>query len=703
MPTGISSLLRRRSPLIVAALLSLSFVAACDKPAAGGGGATASPGDGPPKPEYESAFAEIDDLPSQMGAQVRWAAQPISDTAILANEVAKLRQSVNVDAETFKAMCKVAFKDGKIEIGAQAELQESRAEIEATLMKIKQTGQDLIGIPARVKTAGKNLTKMVTGSPGLAMKAAKELKGEIKVATGDRKVKLEADLKAVTSLPGDLKNEAVALKNDLTALPGEAKKATANMIAAFAGQPLPHPDLGAGAEASADAGAGAGGAAPAGGAPAPAAGGTPTPTGGAPAPTPAPAAGGAPAGGAGGGRSVPPPPSGGAPAPTPTPAPAPAPTAAAPTAVASTAQPTGPAVKARINALVSEAKQVSGHGDWKTASRLYLDAYYLDLNDHAMAFKVGDAAWNAKDCPLSTRYLQHFSQYGDKSANAREMTEAGKILKELRTFDCPPRTSSDEAALAQTMLEEGRALGAGGDWGGAAASFATAYQVVPEDHSFAFEVAMASWNAKECQDAATYFGHFLTVADSKAHRRQIRDAKKYKAKQDAGECVPRTPSDKDSHARELYNQAQNLEIKLDYKRAVGKYERAHFLMPNNHAFLYRIGDAAWHARNCQQADDYLRKFAAAATDPRYATDLAASQAIIAKLDAHGCPNALWAGDAGGGAAAPAAGGAAPVAGEGPPPSGGSGGAKSCSVTAESDSSWLWTLLLLAAVPRRRRD
>ena len=432
-----------------------------------------------------------------------------------------------------------AFTDGKIEIGAQTELQNARAEIEATLGKIKQVGIDLKGIPARAKTAGRNIGKMVTTSPSLALKASKDLTGQISTASGDTKVQLEADLKAVKALPAEIKKTGIELKDELTTLPAKAKDATTNLIASFGG-------------GGGGGGAAAGGAAPAaadggGGAAADPAGGTAPAPAATPQPTPAPASGG----------NVPAPPASAPAAPASTvtaPAPAPAPAH----------KPTSPTVRARLAELDAEASQVSSHGDWKTAADLYAEAYYLDPGDHLRAFKIGHAAWNAKDCGLATEYLNHFIKYGSRDKNASQMGEAEKIQKELRTFDCPVRTPEDEAALAQTMLEEGRALGEAGDWGGAAASFAAAYQVVPEDHSFAYEVAVASWNAKECGDAGTYFTHFLSVADSKKHRKQIREANKYQAKID--QCTPMSASEKDRHARDLYSQAQNLEQRLDYKR-----------------------------------------------------------------------------------------------------------------------------------------
>jgi tetratricopeptide (TPR) repeat protein len=640
------------------ALLLASYLAASCDLAAGGG--TTAPA-GPAKPQYEDAFHEIGDMPAQMVAQVTWAAQPIEDAATLGNEVAALKASLAVDSATFEAMCKVAFTDGKIEVGANTELQARKAEIEATLGKIKQVGVDLGGLPGRVKTAGKNLSQMVMQSPSLAMKAANDLKGQIAAASGDTKVKLEADLKAVTGLPGQIKTQAVELKNELTTLPQKAKDATTNLLAAFSGKAV------------------AGGSATAGAASAPAAPAAPAPPAPAP-PAPAPVAGqpeGVAPAEAGRPSGPPPPPSG------------PAPNTNRP-------PPSDQHKWARIEVLEGEAARAAGRGDHLTAADRFEEAYYLDSGRHILAFRIGQAAWKAKDCKRATEYLDHFSKVGT-TEHARELNQTTDILRELRTFECPARTPEDEAAVAATLTEEATALGAEEDWGGAAAKYAAAYQRLPDDHSFAYHVAVASWNSHECGDAETYLRHFVQVGDPKRHRKELKDARRKIEQLEAGQCPAFGPGEKDRYARFLFMQAQDCEKALDYRDAVGKYERAYFLLPDNHAFAWRIADAAWRGFDCETAGNYARKFISVGTDPRYAADVAQAQRIVGKVDQHGCPNALWAADPGG---APAG---APSAGEsGPPPSGEQGGAASCSVSpAPGAALGPWLVPLLFGCRRRR--
>ena len=218
-----------RLPIV---LLTLCL-AACDK----GGGGSSAPSEGPAKPEYERAFDEFSDLPNQMTAQVEWAAEPIDNAVLLADEISALRTKLNLDPAAFKSMCSVAFEGGTIEIGAVTQVEEAKAEIEALLAKIQQVGKDLAGVPGRAKTAGQAISKMVLSTPKLVLKATKELSGQLTAAVGDGAVQVKADIETVKKLPAEVKTQAVAAKDVLAELPKKAQQATTNLMAAMAGEP----------------------------------------------------------------------------------------------------------------------------------------------------------------------------------------------------------------------------------------------------------------------------------------------------------------------------------------------------------------------------------------------------------------------------------------------------------------------------------
>ena len=212
----------------------------------------------------------------------------------------------------------------------------------------------------------------------------------------------------------------------------------------------------------------------------------------------------------------------------------------------------------------------------------------------------------------------------------------------------------------------------------------------------------------------------MTVGDPRTHRTQLRETKRYQEEAGAGMCPTWAVGEKETHARDLYAQAQALDLALDFKAAIGKYERAYYILPDNHALSFRIADSAWKAQECEQAEQAFRTFTTNvdAADPRHTTDVQAANGILARIDSVGCPNALWsaagATPAGaGGASTPDAtdsgsGGGGGAGDEKPPKSGGDGGGSvACSVTDPSGGApaggLAFGLLLLAAAIRRRED
>jgi hypothetical protein len=190
---------------------------------------------GPETPTYETAVDEAKDLPNRLSAAVEWVAQPITDAATLAADLQSLKGSTGMDASQFSAMAKAAFTDGKVEISAEVEIDaEQRAQLEATLEKLASIGPALKSVPKRAKQATGDVLKLAVKAPTVARKAAKEIKGELKSADGEAKVKLEADLQEITAMPGKLKGEVGAAKTKILGLPKEAAAATAKLTASFA-------------------------------------------------------------------------------------------------------------------------------------------------------------------------------------------------------------------------------------------------------------------------------------------------------------------------------------------------------------------------------------------------------------------------------------------------------------------------------------
>jgi MYXO-CTERM domain-containing protein len=681
----------RRSVLAASVVMLLGCDASATGKASGSAGTTA-PAEGPPKPTYERAFDEFADVPNQMSAQVLWAAEPVDNAILLADEIAALRAELNLDPAAFSGLFSVALTGGEVEIGAVTQVEEAKVKIEALIAKVKKVGQDLAGVPGRVKTATKAIQGLAMSTPKLLLKATKELGGELAAAVGDAGVQIQADIDTTKALPDTIKAEANEAKGALTEIPEKATQALANIQAAIKGEaytPVERTNTGeatASGDAAvvADAGTATTDPAATGTTTDPAATGTATTTGTATATTDTSTA----------------------------PAPAVSSSSTIPPVGFNPAATLPPqAVQARIAKLQRIAKETGDRGDWKSAADAFEEAYILAPENLGMAYKTGDAAAKAKDCDRARQYLERFTQGADPTMFAPELAIGNKTLGELKTFECPPRTPQDEAAYAKSLALEAEVLGKEGDWGGAATNYAIAYQLDPATHVYAFQVAVASWNSRECNDAATYFAYFASVADPKANRAQLKETKKYQEEAGASMCPVWAVGEKETLARDLYAQGQARDLELDFKGAIGKYERAYYLLPTNHALAFRIGESAWKAQLCERAGQSYTTYVSNVdgNDARFANDVKIAKANLAKIDSAGCPNALWgaAPAASGGTTTDTGGGGAGGAGDEVPPEsgGGGGGSVACTVTQPSGPAGVigLGLLAVAGLLRRRRD
>jgi uncharacterized membrane protein YgcG len=376
-------------------------------------------------------------------------------------------------------------------------------------------------------------------------------------------------------------------------------------------------------------------------------------------------------------------------------------------------EPKGPSkeAKARVAQADKEAKAMAKYGDWLGVADT-LEQAYLVLADPVLAFRIGEAAQKAHDCARAQEYLERFLEVADLGQPESKIQSARKSLSELRDFECPRRSAEDEAAHAETFARQAKKLADEDDWLGAALSYAKAYELAPGRSELAFEVGEAAWKAHECHDAVSYFYHFRDVADPRKHRGQLRQAGKYIDDSEAGKCEPWKDELRGERARELYAQGQNLEFALDYLAAAGKYERAYELLPENTVLSFRVAEAYWTAHRCAAAEPHYRTFIAEATDSRFDSDRRKAENLVARIEAHGCPEALWktstvgakSGKGGDGAASSGdgQGGGSAGGGEGPPPIADNTSTVACSVGEPGGLGGLAAFFgLLVLVGRRR--
>lgn len=195
----------------------------------------------PAAPTYENPFDELNDLPKQMTAQVDWVSQPLRDAAALGEEFTAIQAKYSIDAKTLGGMASVAFKDGKVEISADANISaEAKADVEALLGKIKAAGVAITTIPKRASKASAAIGKMSIKVVGLAPKATTYLKKQLTDAAAElsveAKASIELNLTTIPEMPNKIKatgKEAIA---KVKAIPTEAKTTITELTAAFSGE-----------------------------------------------------------------------------------------------------------------------------------------------------------------------------------------------------------------------------------------------------------------------------------------------------------------------------------------------------------------------------------------------------------------------------------------------------------------------------------
>jgi tetratricopeptide (TPR) repeat protein len=255
--------------------------------------------------------------------------------------------------------------------------------------------------------------------------------------------------------------------------------------------------------------------------------------------------------------------------------------------------PSGPSkeILDRVAALEKEATAISKHKDWLTVADLLEQAYFL-VSDPDLAYRIGEAAREGKDCVRAGVYYREFLDAAE-FAEPAQVQNAQKRLNQLDTFECPARTPEDDAAMAETLVRHAKQLADEKDFLGSAIEYARATELDPKRPLLAYEVGVASWNAHACSDAVSWFFHFRDLPEAKAHAKEIKQSSKYIDDSELGKCAQWTEQARSDHALLLYEQGQNLEFARDYLGAAGKYERAYEILPSNIVLAFRAAEMSW--------------------------------------------------------------------------------------------------------------
>ncbi len=221
----------------VTALLALSLsmpftMGGCEKKAKG---ETVSPD------EAEGEADPLDQLkaiPTRLQAEVDGLLKPINDADSLMADIETIPERYKLSAADFKGLVKASFdsETGTVELSADLHVAEdAKAELMATLAQLREIKVGLETTPDRVKVALDNVIAIATDAVTLSTKLIASLEAKAKVAMGDKKAEIAAQIQEVTSLKDDILVQIDAAKAQITELPARAAEVGANFTASFAG------------------------------------------------------------------------------------------------------------------------------------------------------------------------------------------------------------------------------------------------------------------------------------------------------------------------------------------------------------------------------------------------------------------------------------------------------------------------------------
>lgn len=220
-----------QASLLLALSLSLPLsLGGCEKKAKG---ETVSPDEA-----EEDPLVQLQAIPTRLQAEVDGVLQPITDAETLMGELETIPERYKLSAADFKGLVKASFdsETGTVEINADLHVAEdAKAELLATIAQLRGIKVGLETTPDRVKVATENVIQIGVDGVELSAKLLVSLQAKLKVAIGDKKAEIEAQIQEVTAIQGQLTTQIEDIKTQITELPARAAEVGANFTASFAG------------------------------------------------------------------------------------------------------------------------------------------------------------------------------------------------------------------------------------------------------------------------------------------------------------------------------------------------------------------------------------------------------------------------------------------------------------------------------------
>ena len=193
----------------------------------------------PDNAEGGDPVEELKAIPDRIQAEIDGVLKPIDDAEKLMADIETIPERYKLSPADFKSMVQANFAvtEAGAEIQLSADLQiaeDAVAELKATIQQLKDIKVGIETTPDRVALATENIVKIGADAVALALEVIPSLTAKAKVAMGDKKAELEAQIAEVTALKDQIPQLVEEAKGKLTEIPPRAAEVGANFTASFA-------------------------------------------------------------------------------------------------------------------------------------------------------------------------------------------------------------------------------------------------------------------------------------------------------------------------------------------------------------------------------------------------------------------------------------------------------------------------------------
>lgn len=193
----------------------------------------------PDEAEGGDPLEQLKAIPDRIQAEIDVVLQPIDDAEKLMADLETIPERYSLTAADFKGMVQANFavteEGAEVEISADLSIAEdAQAELKATIQQLKDIKVALETTPDRVVVATENIVKIGGDAVKLAAEVIPSLQAKAKVAMGEKKAEIEAQIQEVMALKDQLPQLVDDAKAQLTDIPARAAEVGANFTASFA-------------------------------------------------------------------------------------------------------------------------------------------------------------------------------------------------------------------------------------------------------------------------------------------------------------------------------------------------------------------------------------------------------------------------------------------------------------------------------------